>query len=229
MNIIVARGVKMEEKYQSIFDIVGPVMVGPSSSHTAGAAKLGKKAGQLLKNRPQKIRIDYYESFAKTHVGHGTDLAIVGGILGMDADNPALANSLEIIKAQAISLQINELSEPSPIGHPNTAAITLSDGKNKIFLCGCSIGGGKIEVKQIELDGYNIELPGSLPVILFKCSPRSLVKILEKLSDMGSIVTAQNFCHFAERENLYALNLKEMPVNDLERKIQKYCDNLICL
>lgn len=219
----------MHEKYRSIFDIVGPVMVGPSSSHTAGAAQIGRKAGQLLRTSPEKIKIDYYESFAKTHLGHGTDLAIVGGTLGMGPEDPSLACSLEIIKKQGIPLQINESPKPSPSGHPNTAMVTLWSGKYKVALCGCSIGGGKIEIKQVQINGHSVELPGPLPVVLLTSTPEAFVKILEEFARSESVITAQNFCPLDSGENLYALNLKKVPVKGWEDNILKYCRNLICL
>ena len=83
-------------KYKSVFDIIGPIMVGPSSSHTAGAARIGKVVRSIFGEQPDSVDIYLYESFAKTYRGHGTDVALVGGLLGMAPDDPRLADSLKI-------------------------------------------------------------------------------------------------------------------------------------
>lgn len=219
----------MNEKYQSVFDIVGPVMVGPSSSHTAGAAKLGFAAGKLLPTRPDQIQIDYYESFAKTHAGHGTDFAIVAGILGMETNDPRLPESLDLVHDLGIPVQINEMQTPSPLGHPNTAQLTLWAGQKKVSLWGDSIGGGKIEVKQIQLGEKALELPGPLPVLLFSCPPSRLPQILAKMATLSVVVTAQNFCQLNQTENLYALNLQKEIAPKSELELSQLCHNLICL
>ena len=83
-------------KYRSVFDIIGPIMIGPSSSHTAGAARIGKVVRRIFGMLPDSVDIYLYESFAKTYRGHGTDIALVGGLLGMEPDDPRLADSLKI-------------------------------------------------------------------------------------------------------------------------------------
>ncbi|WP_373711530.1 serine dehydratase beta chain [Jeotgalibaca porci] len=94
----------MANTFRSVFDIIGPIMVGPSSSHTAGALALGKAAAQLFGMIPKKITIHYYESFADTHLGHGTDFAILGGILGLNADDPMLPKAVEMAASQQIAV-----------------------------------------------------------------------------------------------------------------------------
>lgn len=91
-------------KYRSVFDIIGPVMVGPSSSHTAGAARIGKVSRMIFGEKPDSVEIDLYESFAKTYRGHGTDIALVGGLLGMNPDDPRLADSLKIAHEEGIEV-----------------------------------------------------------------------------------------------------------------------------
>ncbi len=90
-------GAEMEElRFNSVFDIIGPVMIRPSSTHTAGAARIGKVVRSMFGQQPDSVDIYLYESFAKTYRGHGTDIALVGGLLGMEPDDEQLANSLEI-------------------------------------------------------------------------------------------------------------------------------------
>ena len=152
--------------YKSCFDIIGPIMIGPSSSHTAGALAIGLAARKLFGGTPEKIVIKYYESFADTHKGHGTDFAIIGGILGLAADDANVTQSIELAEEQGIEIQFLEMSEESPVKHANTACVTLSDATHEIHLTGISVGGGTIEVKYIELDGFNVQLHGPLPILL---------------------------------------------------------------
>lgn len=84
------------QKFQSVFDIIGPVMIGPSSSHTAGAVRIGKVVHSIFGDIPDEVTFHLYNSFAKTYRGHGTDKALVAGIMGMGTDNPDIKNSLEI-------------------------------------------------------------------------------------------------------------------------------------
>ena len=109
----------MTENYRSVFDIIGPIMIGPSSSHTAGAVAIGRVARQVLGQTPVRVTVHYYESFAQTHQGHGTDYAIVAGLLQMDPADPRVPNSREL--ASQAGIEINFVEEPgaSPIGHPN--------------------------------------------------------------------------------------------------------------
>ncbi|MEM0513220.1 serine dehydratase beta chain [Limosilactobacillus fermentum] len=115
----------MTENYRSVFDIIGPIMIGPSSSHTAGAVAIGRVARQVLDQTPVRVTVQYYESFAQTHQGHGTDYAIVAGLLQMDPADPRVPNSREL--ASQAGIEINFVEEPgaSPIGHPNTAVLDL--------------------------------------------------------------------------------------------------------
>src|SRR5699024_6051378 len=99
-------GVSM--KFSSVFDIIGPVMIGPSSSHTAGAARIGKAAQTLFGKEPTWAKVYLYESFAKTYKGHGTDFAIAGGLLGFDTDDPRMNQALKIMKARDISIEFLE-------------------------------------------------------------------------------------------------------------------------
>lgn len=122
----------MTNRYKSVFDIIGPVMVGPSSSHTAGAVAIGQAGYKLFGKTPNKITVHYYDSFAQTHRGHGTDYAIAAGILGFDSDDLQVPKSPEIARQQGVDLRFVEEDGPSPIGHPNTAILDMSDGQKKL-------------------------------------------------------------------------------------------------
>lgn len=164
----------MENRYKSVFDIIGPVMVGPSSSHTAGAVAIGREGNRLFGGVPKKVTVHYYGSFAQTHRGHGTDYAIAAGILGFTTEDLRVPRAPEIARQRGIDIRFVEEEGPSPIGHPNTAILDMSDGKKKAQLSGCSIGGGAIEVRDIVLHGINIKPAGSLPIVILVDFERKL-------------------------------------------------------
>ncbi|MCA1062333.1 L-serine ammonia-lyase, iron-sulfur-dependent subunit beta [Rossellomorea sp. AcN35-11] len=149
-------------KYKSVFDIIGPVMIGPSSSHTAGAARIGRVARNLFRREPKWATISFYGSFAKTYKGHGTDVAIVGGILDYDTYDERIIESIKVARQKGIKIKF--LEEDAITDHPNTARIRMGDEKGEIELVGISIGGGKVEI--IELNGFELKLSGHHPAIL---------------------------------------------------------------
>src|SRR6476619_233022 len=105
-------------KFRSVFDIIGPVMIGPSSSHTAGAARIGRVARSLFGREPKWANISFYGSFAETYKGHGTDVAIIGGLLDFDTFDERIKTSLEI--AKEAGMQIKFIEEEAIPEHPNT-------------------------------------------------------------------------------------------------------------
>ncbi|MEL3972381.1 L-serine ammonia-lyase, iron-sulfur-dependent subunit beta [Rossellomorea oryzaecorticis] len=149
-------------KYKSVFDIIGPVMIGPSSSHTAGAARIGRIARNLFRREPKWVSISFYGSFAKTYKGHGTDVAIVGGILDYDTYDERIIQSIDQARKKGIKVKFHE--EDAITDHPNTARIHMGDEQGELELVGISIGGGKVEV--IELNGFELKLSGHHPAIL---------------------------------------------------------------
>lgn len=149
----------------SVFDIIGPRMVGPSSSHTAGAARLGKVARRISGNDVAKVTFVLYGSFAKTYKGHGTDRALMAGIMGMEPNDPNLAKSLEIARATGLEYEfvVNDADPP----HPNTAKMIITGSSGKLTeVVGCSIGGGSIKVVQI--NGLNVEFTGEYPTLVIR-------------------------------------------------------------
>jgi len=149
-------------KYRTVFDIIGPIMIGPSSSHTAGAARIGRAARALFGRKPKKVTITFYGSFAKTYRGHGTDVAVVGGVLDFDTFDRRIVDSLKIAREQGIEVIFRE-SEEVP-DHPNTARILLEDENGSTEVVGISIGGGKMEIT--ELNGFSLNLSGNAPTLL---------------------------------------------------------------
>lgn len=149
-------------KYRSVFDIIGPVMIGPSSSHTAGAARIGRVARSLFGRQPEWASISFYGSFAKTYKGHGTDVAIVGGLLDFDTFDERIKTSLSI--ADSLSMKVEFIEEEAITDHPNTAKVRIGDEQGELELVGISIGGGKIEIT--ELNGFELKLSGNHPALL---------------------------------------------------------------
>jgi L-serine dehydratase len=137
-------------------------MIGPSSSHTAGAARIGRVARSLFGREPKWANISLYGSFAQTYKGHGTDVAIIGGLLDFDTDDVRIINAIDIAKERGIKLRFIE--EDALTDHPNTARVIIGDDKGELELVGISIGGGKIEVT--ELNGFELKLSGNHPAIL---------------------------------------------------------------
>jgi L-serine dehydratase len=156
-----------------IFDVMGPVMIGPSSSHTAGAARLGYMA-RLIYGRPiKKVQITLYNSFAETAHGHGTDLAVVGGLLGLPVDSPQLRESLAIAEAQG--MLYNFVWKQNLAQHPNTARFLFydirnsnnresGDGSGTFSITGNSIGGGNVRI--IEINGHRVDYSGYHDVLM---------------------------------------------------------------
>lgn len=168
-------------KYKSVFDIIGPVMIGPSSSHTAGAARIGRATRNLFGKEPNWAEIYLYGSFAKTYKGHGTDVAIVGGLLDFDTDDKRISEALDIASGKGIAVSFFE--DAASTDHPNTARIKVGDGEEDMELVGISIGGGKVEIT--ELNGFELRLSGNHPAILVMHNDRhgaiaSITQILAK-------------------------------------------------
>ena len=148
-----------------IFDILGPVMIGPSSSHTAGAARIGFIARALLGTPPVKAAIHLYGSFAETGAGHGTDRALVGGLLGMKPDDERLPFAFDEAKKAGLTYTIDEIELRD--AHPNTAVIEVRDAHGKqLELQAASIGGGRIVVNK--LDGIDVSFTGDYNTLVVR-------------------------------------------------------------
>ena len=147
----------------NIFDILGPVMVGPSSSHTAGAVRIGLIARRLLGGQPATAKITLSGSFAATGTGHGTDRALVAGLLGMKPDDIRIPDSFALAVEQGLAFTFDktELKE----AHPNTAILQLSTaGGRELEVQASSLGGGRIMVNK--LDGINVNFNGDSPTLI---------------------------------------------------------------
>jgi L-serine dehydratase len=170
----------------SILDIIGPVMVGPSSSHTAGACRLGLVARDLVAGTPETALIELHGSFARTGEGHGTDKAIVGGLLGFRPDDERLRDALTIMDKEALPWRFEKTTlGDEPEVHPNSVRITVSRQHRQHVMLGASLGAGRIKVSEI--DGYPVEVDGSHHTIVLVAEDvkGSVAKISGMLSDTG--------------------------------------------
>lgn len=149
-------------KYKSVFEIIGPVMVGPSSSHTAGAVRIGQIARRIFGMQPEKIEVHFYGSFADTYKGHATDVAIISGILDFETDDKRIPDAIEIAGEWGINIQF--FKEEAIPAHPNTVKIQLLKGYEHMHLTGISIGGGSIQIT--DLNGFSLNLSGERPSVL---------------------------------------------------------------
>ena len=165
----------------SLLDIIGPVMVGPSSSHTAGACRLGLIARALAGGQPAKALVELHGSFARTGVGHGTDRAIAGGLLGFHPDDERLRSSLALAEAAGMTVSFVNTRLREAL-HPNTARITIWRDAHSASLTGSSIGAGRILVTEI--DGFPVEITGAYPTLVIAAAdlPGAVAAIAAVLS-----------------------------------------------
>lgn len=153
----------------NIFDIMGPVMIGPSSSHTAGAARIGRVARRLLGCQPAAATILLHGSFAATGQGHGTDRALVAGLLDLAPDDPQLPQALALAEEAGMAVTLGNIDLNG--AHPNTALLTLTapDGTT-LEVRGASLGGGRVQIEAI--DGLDCSFSGELPTLIIRNEDR---------------------------------------------------------
>ena len=168
----------------SLLDIIGPVMVGPSSSHTAGACRLGLLARCLVGGTPERARVELHGSFARTGEGHGTDKAIVGGLMGFRPDDERIRDALGIAEREGLDYKFEKtsLGEENEV-HPNTVRVTVERGDRTSVMVGSSLGAGRVLVTEI--DGYPVEVTGNYHTIVLVAEdiPGSVARIAGILAD----------------------------------------------
>lgn len=213
-------------KDYSVFDIIGPQMVGPSSSHTAGAVKIGLVARGLLSAPIKSMDITLYGSFAETGRGHGTDRAIVAGVLGVKPDDERIKYSMLLAKSENISVSINYSFEECV--HPNTARIKVcgDDGRSHTVV-GISIGGGNIEIKEI--DGMEVSFSGNYPtlVVFYPDAPGIISKVTTVLAAMQiNVAFMRVFRHAKRKQACMVIETDAVVSSDVLNGIKKYVDEI---
>ena len=208
----------------NVFDIIGPVMIGPSSSHTAGAVRIGRVVNKLMDGQtPEKLEIVLSGSFAQTYRGHGTDRALLAGIMGFRSDSAEIRDALEIAKERGISYEF--IKRDIPGAHPNTARITdpRADGSPGAAQA-ASVGGGNIRVDLI--NGMKVDFSGE--------SNTLLVMHLDRPGVIAAVTTLMrweyadlNICNFhLSREQrggnaIMTIEIDNMPPETLIEDVRK--------
>ncbi len=152
----------MAEK-SSVFDMIGPVMIGPSSSHTAGVVRIARSARRILGATPQKAEITFYNSFASTYEGHGSDRAIIAGLLDFKTDDKRIKEALTLAKDQGLDFKFKSVGNASTL-HPNTIKLLLSNGSRTVEVIGESRGGGMINIAEV--DGFKADFSANLHTLI---------------------------------------------------------------
>ena len=166
-----------------LFDILGPITIGPSSSHTAGAVRIGLVCRMLLEDDVKHARITFYGSFADTYHGHGTDKAVVGGLLGFRTDNEKIRESLRLAEFRGLSFEIFTAEDPRL--HPNTVVIEAQSKEKNVRIQGASVGGGAIRITEINGMAVQITFVEDTLILFHRDSPGVLASIAHILSSNG--------------------------------------------
>ncbi len=164
----------MSKLAKSLFDIMGPIMIGPSSSHTAGAARIGLIAKNIFGSIPNKITFKLYNSFAKTGKGHGTDKALLGGTLGLQVDNKLIKKAHLLARLKKIDYSFEYLT--NNLKHPNSVEIILEDQNKGIKIEGISVGAGDILIEKINDFNFNIDGKKDSILLIYKDKPGMIYK-----------------------------------------------------
>lgn len=190
----------------SIFDMIGPVMIGPSSSHTAGVVRIGRMATHILGHMPQSVQITFYNSFARTYEGHGSDRAIVAGLLDYPTDDKRIKNAFDCAQAEGLAYTFKSVGNAS-VYHPNTIKLNLLHGAEQVEVIGVSKGGGIIAIEEV--DGFTANLSGALHALIIVADDvkGTIAFISSILSNEGCNIATMSVsrkakndlaCHFIE-------------------------------
>ncbi len=199
----------------NLFDIVGPVMIGPSSSHTAGAARIGRVARRLLGEDVAEARVGFCGSFARTWRGHGTDRAVVGGLMDVAADDARLRDSLEEAKRRGLRVTFEEIQLKG--AHPNTVRLRLRgvDGK-QIEVIGASVGGGSIEIREIDGLSLRVTAQKHTLIIAHRDTPGIIARVSSLLAGAPvNIATMQVARSAAGGKAMTTMELDELPPDEI--------------
>ncbi len=148
----------------SVFDMIGPVMIGPSSSHTGGVVRIGRVAKRILGEIPEEATITFYNSFARTYEGHGSDRAIIAGLMDFKADDERIKQSLDLAKEREFKYAFKSVGSASTF-HPNTVKVEIKYGDKSAVVIGESRGGGVIRIKEV--NGFDANFTASSHTLIF--------------------------------------------------------------
>lgn len=208
-------------KVRSVFELLGPVMVGPSSSHTAGAVRLGLMAAQILGKKVTYAKIYLHGSFAETGQGHGTHLALLAGLLGMHPDDERIKQARMLAEEEGI----NVIFEQANLGdiHPNSVRFLLTgDDGSKVSVTGSSLGGGKIHIT--ELNGFKVEFSGDYAalIVIYADHPGMVAEITGKLAIQGINIAQMKVTREGKgQEALAVIETDEKVTGQVIKEIEK--------
>jgi len=197
-----------------LFDLIGPVMIGPSSSHTAGAARIGLTARMLLGEELTRAEIGLHGSFAKTYRGHGTDRALVGGLMGMNVDDERLRDSLTIAREAGISVHFQHIVIRG--AHPNTVRLTVTGVSGRLLVIeAASVGGGNIEVHRIDGLGVNFTGKENTIIIRHTDTPGAIAAVTGTLASWNlNIANVQGYRRQQGGDAMIVMELDGVPEQD---------------
>lgn len=180
----------------SILDVMGPVMVGPSSSHTAGTARLGRVAREILDEEPVEVHFYLHPPLASTYRGHGSDFALVGGSIGLNVDDPRIPEAIRIAEQMDVSVAFSD--EDLGEVHPNSVRIDIRGATREAEIVGSSIGGGVIEVFRI--NGFSTRFKGDSPTLLlfYRDRPGMIAEVANIIAEQG-VNIASLYCSRKQR------------------------------
>jgi L-serine dehydratase len=184
----------------SVFDMIGPVMIGPSSSHTAGVVRIARAAIRVLGGVPDEAIITFYNSFARTYEGHGSDRAILGGLMDFNTDDPRIKNAIEIAEEKGLIYKFKSIGNSS-VHHPNTIKLNLKKGDNQIEVVGESLGGGVINISEV--DGF---------VANFSAQNHTLII---KADDISGAIAFISSVIAQEKTNIATMSVSRKGKNDI--------------
>jgi len=180
----------------SILDVMGPVMVGPSSSHTAGTARLGRVAREILDEDPVAVHFYLHPPLAATYRGHGSDFALTGGAIGLNVDDPRIPEAIRIAEQMGVTIEFSE--EDLGDVHPNTVRVEIEGANRKVEIAGSSIGGGVVE--GFKIDGFQTRFKGHSPTLLlfYRDRPGMIAEVATLIAEEG-INIASLYCSRKQR------------------------------
>jgi len=209
------------EQEMQLFNILGPVMIGPSSSHTAGAARIGRVTYRLLDERIAQAEVGFHGSFAKTWRGHGTDRAIVGGLMDMPTDDIRLRDSLTLARTQGLDVRFEQVELRN--AHPNTVRIRAKGVSGaQIEVVAASVGGGNIEVRSI--NGMELCFTGNQHTLIIRHRdvPGMIATVSGVLAQQQvNIATMRVSRRSQGGEAMMAIEMDDLPGQELVLRLQQ--------
>jgi L-serine dehydratase len=184
----------------SVFDMIGPIMIGPSSSHTAGVVKIASAGIQILGSIPEEASITFYNSFARTYEGHGSDRAILGGLMGFQTDDIRIKDALALAQEMGLNYQFKSIANSS-IHHPNTIKLKIRKGSKSVEIIGESLGGGVISIAEV--DGFTANFSAKDHTLIIKADD-----ISGAIAFISSVIAQ-------EKTNIATMSVSRKGKNDL--------------